>query len=174
MPRFYCLMLADDGTVVVLNAGSPAPDEEEPVPHRPSDFPVSQVPFAEEARLAVLERLYGGWVAQKGMPVMVRVDERGAVTAWLAIPDRKIEGPITGERYFVYHAGGSNPDNDEGMMGRVYVWRGEWIRSPQEVAHNERDPLMKLRPLWGPKVDVAGPTGCFTEVTFEEPPDPYF
>ena len=74
------------------------------------------------------------------------------------------------DRYFVCHAGGDDPNDETGMIGRVYVWRGEWDRSPEDVANRDRNPTMKLVPLWGDEFEVIGDVGCFTEVSFAEPP----
>ena len=74
------------------------------------------------------------------------------------------------DRYLVGHAGGTEPDDDQGMIGRVYVWNGDWIRSPEQVANRDRNPIMKLSPLWGDQPVVHGDIGCFTEITFEHPP----
>jgi hypothetical protein len=56
------------------------------------------------------------------------------------------------------------------MIGRVYVWKGKWLRSPEQVAGRDRDPIMKLYPLWGDQFVVQGDIGSFTEVYFDEPP----
>lgn len=74
------------------------------------------------------------------------------------------------DSYFVCHAGGQTPADPQGMIGRMYVWRGEWVRSPEDVAHRERNPTMKLYPLWGDQFLVEGDTGCFTRVFFENSP----
>ena len=75
------------------------------------------------------------------------------------------------DRYFVCHAGGDDPRDKNGMIGRVYVWRGEWKRSPEQVANRDRNPTMKLVPLWGDDFEVIGDAGCFTEVSFDAPPN---
>lgn len=78
------------------------------------------------------------------------------------------------ERYFICHAGTDDPTDITGMMGRVYAWRGEWIRSPRDVATNDRNPVMKLYALWNERLEIVGDVGCFTEVFFKDSPrDPY-
>jgi hypothetical protein len=73
------------------------------------------------------------------------------------------------ERYFVCHAGAKDPDSDIGMMGRAYVWTGEWILSPQAADKRDVNPIMRLYPLWGDLFEVYGDVGCFTEVYFAQP-----
>ncbi|VTT98783.1 unnamed protein product [Gemmataceae bacterium] len=73
-------------------------------------------------------------------------------------------------RFFVCHAGSTDPHDELGMIGRVYIWNGQWLRSPERVAGRDRNPIMKLRPLWGSKLVVQGDIGSFTEVYFAEPP----
>lgn len=71
-------------------------------------------------------------------------------------------------KLFVCHAGAGLPPgehDDMGIVGMVYVWEGEWLRSPEWVEGRERNAVMKLRPLFGPDVDVWGDVGCFTEAS---------
>lgn len=51
-----------------------------------------------------------------------------------------------------------------GIVGMAYVWDGEWIRTPESVEGKDRNPVMKLRPLWGDDIEVWGDLGCFTKV----------
>jgi len=51
-----------------------------------------------------------------------------------------------------------------GIIGMAYVWDGSWLRSPESTDGTERNPVMRLEPLFGPAVDVWGDVGCFTEV----------
>lgn len=51
-----------------------------------------------------------------------------------------------------------------GIIGMAYYWGGEWIRSPHEVKNRERNPVMKLRPVFGPNVEVYGDVGCFRSI----------
>jgi len=71
------------------------------------------------------------------------------------------------KRLFVCHAGAGFPaaaQDEMGIIGVVYVWTGEWLRSPEAVEKKDRNPVMKLRPLFGPEIDVWGDVGCFTEI----------
>lgn len=72
------------------------------------------------------------------------------------------------KKLFICHAGGSIPTaehDDVGIVGMAYIWEGQWFRSPEATANTERNPVMKLRPLFGPRVDVWGDVGCFTEAS---------
>jgi len=51
-----------------------------------------------------------------------------------------------------------------GIVGMAYVWDGSWIRSPESTEGKERNPIMRLQPVFGPAVDVWGDVGCFTAV----------
>lgn len=68
-------------------------------------------------------------------------------------------------KLFICHAGGRLPaqeHGDIGIVGMAYVWEGEWIRSPESTERTERNPVMRLRPLFGPDVEIWGDVGCFT------------
>ncbi|WP_090263218.1 hypothetical protein [Pseudomonas panipatensis] len=70
------------------------------------------------------------------------------------------------KKLFICHAGAGLPaheQDDVGIVGMAYVWEGEWFRTPESVEGRERNPVMKLRPLWGAAVEIWGDTGCFTE-----------
>lgn len=70
-------------------------------------------------------------------------------------------------KLFVCHAGTGFPvdrHDDMGIIGMVYVWNGEWHRSPEWAEGRERNPVMKLQPLFEPSVEVWGDLGCFTEI----------
>lgn len=70
-------------------------------------------------------------------------------------------------KLFICHAGTGLPakeQDDMGIIGMAYVWEGEWLRSPEWAEGRERNPVMKLRPVFGPDVDVWGDVGCFTAV----------
>jgi hypothetical protein len=58
----------------------------------------------------------------------------------------------------------SDPDSEIGLIGSVYRWDGEWIRSPEEVVNSDKNPIMKLAPVDGRPIEVEGDVGCFTEV----------
>jgi len=69
------------------------------------------------------------------------------------------------KKIFICHAGSSlenNPSHDNGIIGVAYQWNGEWIRSPSDVEGRDRNPAMKLKPLFGPNVEVYGDVGCFS------------
>ena len=70
-------------------------------------------------------------------------------------------------QYFVCHAGdGSDPNAEMGFIGRVYIWEGDWLSSPEEVSNSERNAEMKLYPIYGERFEVRGDLGCFTPVFF--------
>ncbi|PAB31425.1 hypothetical protein CC205_16355 [Pseudomonas savastanoi pv. nerii] len=72
-------------------------------------------------------------------------------------------------KLFICHAGAGLPaeeQDDMGIVGMAYVWAGEWLRSPEWAEGRERNPVMKLRPLFGPEVDVWGDVGCFTAAEY--------
>lgn len=69
-------------------------------------------------------------------------------------------------KLFICHAGTGLPvdvQGETGIIGMAYIWSGEWLRSPERAENRERNPVMKLRPLFGPDIDVWGDVGCFTE-----------
>lgn len=78
----------------------------------------------------------------------------------------------TTKKYFVCRCGIGPLDEQYaggGVVGRVYVWDGEWDRSPEAVADRERNPTMKLRPLWphpNELTSIIGDVADFTEIVF--------
>jgi hypothetical protein len=57
-------------------------------------------------------------------------------------------------------------------MGRVYSWKREWYVSPEEVGDSERNPVMKVYPVYVTGGAVRADIGCFTEVFFEKDEEP--
>ena len=75
-------------------------------------------------------------------------------------------------KFYVCDSGSnSDPRDPIGFIGRVYIWEGEWIRSPQEVADRDKNPIMKLYPIDGEDFEVEGDVGCFSEITLRMQPD---
>ncbi|RUS67245.1 hypothetical protein CUZ56_01188 [Saezia sanguinis] len=73
------------------------------------------------------------------------------------------------KKIFICHAGrhtvsDSERECDMGVIGMAYVWNGEWIRSPEDVEHTERDPVMILHPIFNPEIQVWGDVSCFTSI----------
>lgn len=72
-------------------------------------------------------------------------------------------------RIFICHAGADldTPDGrheELGIIGMAYYWDGEWIRPPEEVENREPNPVMKLRPVFGPNTEIHGDVGCFSSI----------
>lgn len=71
------------------------------------------------------------------------------------------------KRIYICHAGGrieADATHEIGIVGCAYEWNGEWIRTPEEVEERDKNPVMKLKPVFGPDIDVYGDVGCFTSV----------
>jgi len=74
-------------------------------------------------------------------------------------------------KIYICHAG-ADMSTEEGLseplgiIGMAYYWSGEWIRSPEEVEGitNDRNPVMKLKPVFGPDIEVYGDMGCFSSI----------
>ena len=70
------------------------------------------------------------------------------------------------KKIFICHAGGDINDTHEiGIIGFAYEWNGEWIRSPEDVEGRDRNPIMKLNPVFNPDIEVYGDVGCFSTVS---------
>lgn len=82
MPKYYCLACPDDkADVQVGNLGDTVPAGT--IPARKPDFPVFKIPFAEEVRIDIFNRLFANWSVQMQMPVLVQVADDGTMECWL-------------------------------------------------------------------------------------------
>jgi len=70
---------------------------------------------------------------------------------------------------YICHAGAGlekGKQEEMGIIGMVYLWEGEWIRSPEEVEGRDAEAIMKLRPVFSPEVEVWGDLSCFTPIKY--------
>jgi hypothetical protein len=82
MPRFYGVMIHDNGDSAIANFGANAPARL-PVPNRESDFPPFQLPVAEEARIYAINRLFPNWVEHTERAGLIRINDDGTIDARL-------------------------------------------------------------------------------------------
>lgn len=54
-----------------------------------------------------------------------------------------------------------------GVIGMIYSWNGEWIRSPEEVGNRDSTTEMRLISIGTGRV-CSGTEGCFMEVPTSE------
>lgn len=70
------------------------------------------------------------------------------------------------KKIYICHAGAGVSDyavsDRMGIVGMAYFWEGEWIRSPEEVEGREVDAIMKLRPVFGPHIEIWGDLSCYS------------
>jgi len=85
MARFYGLAVNDTNVppVGLTTFGERLPEGVR-IPDRPSDFPPIHLPFAEAARISVINRLYAEWSAFKEQLVLIQVNDAGVAEAWYA------------------------------------------------------------------------------------------
>lgn len=83
MPAYYYVVLEHPQDDVVI--GRPNPEKAAAgIPDRPTDFPkIPAVPFEEEARLAIISRLYAEWSYATHRPILVRANDDGTLDAWV-------------------------------------------------------------------------------------------
>ena len=73
------------------------------------------------------------------------------------------------KEYYLCHSGSPRIEDEKNgiaVLGCVYVFEGVWTRSPEDVKGKDRNPVMRLTPLWRDATDkeIAGDIGCFTEI----------
>jgi len=91
MPRYYGVMLHDNGDAAIANFGANEPAQL-PIPNRESDFPPFQLPVAEESRIEAINRLFPNWVEHTECAGLIRINDDGTVDAWL-LDDNDIMPP---------------------------------------------------------------------------------
>lgn len=72
-----------------------------------------------------------------------------------------------GQRINQYTPSDDPTDYEMGVIGTIYGWNGDWIRSPEEVGTKEITTEMYLISFATGRI-CSGTEGCFTQIEYSE------